>query len=97
MSRKALQLAPDASTPDHQVYVALEDALNGRTSGTVALLIQIDPEDLDDVPRLFFVFAETLASVQRAAPPIDPPRLTNRERKSKKPSPTMRQWTPTRT
>ena len=44
-----------------------EDALNGRTSETVALLIQIDPEDLDDIPRLFFVFAETLASVQRAA------------------------------
>jgi tetratricopeptide (TPR) repeat protein len=66
-SRKALQLSPDASTPVHQLYVALEDALEGRTSETVALLIQLDPEDLDDVPRLFFVFAETLAAVQRAA------------------------------
>ena len=66
--RKALQLPPDASTPVHQLYVALEDALGGRTSETIALLVQLDPEDLDDVPRLFFVFAETLAAVQRAAP-----------------------------
>lgn len=67
VSRKAL-LAPvnDTSTPDHQVWVALEDALNGKATEAAGLLRQIEPEDLDDVPRLFFVLAETLVAVQRA-------------------------------
>jgi hypothetical protein len=68
VSRKALLLPGDAALPDHQVYVALEDALNARTAEAARLLGQIDPEELDDVPRLFFVLAETLVAVQRAAP-----------------------------
>lgn len=68
VSRRALMLPGDTCTPDHQVFVALEDALNGRTPEAGAVLGQIEPEDLDDVPRLFFVFAETLIAVQRAQP-----------------------------
>jgi tetratricopeptide (TPR) repeat protein len=66
-SRKALMIpVDDTTTPDHQVWVALEDALNGRAAEAAALLHQVEPEDLDDLPRLFFVLAETLAAVQRA-------------------------------
>ena len=67
VSRKALT-NPDADTctPDHQVFVALEDALNGRTNEAAVLLSDIEPEDLDDVPRLFLILAATLVAVQRA-------------------------------
>ena len=68
VSRKALLLPGDTALPDHQVYVALEDALNNRTAEAARLLTQIDPEELDDVPRLFFVLAESLVAVQRADP-----------------------------
>ncbi len=66
VSRKAVRLPPDASTSDHQVFVALEDAFEGRTGDAEGWLSQIDPDDLDDIPRLFFLFAESLVSVQRA-------------------------------
>lgn len=68
VSRRALK-APtdDHTTPDHQVWVALEEALNGNTTQAASLLLQIEPEDLDDLPRLYFAFAETLVLVQRAA------------------------------
>jgi tetratricopeptide (TPR) repeat protein len=69
VSRKALTLPDeDTSTPDHQVWVALEDALKGRAQEAAAVLTQIDPDDLDDLPRLFFVLADSLVAVQRAAP-----------------------------
>jgi cellulose synthase operon protein C len=68
VSRRALSLPEGHSTPDHQVLVALEDALNGRSAEAAALLKQVDVDDLDDVPRLFFVMAEALTAVQRAAP-----------------------------
>jgi tetratricopeptide (TPR) repeat protein len=68
VSRKALSLPEeDATTPDHRVWVALENALNGRTPEAAVLIAQIDPEDLDDLPRLFLVLADALVAVQRAA------------------------------
>lgn len=68
VSRKALRLPGDAATPEHLVYVALDDALSGRTAEAASLVGEIDSEDLDDVPRLLFAFAETLLAVQRAGP-----------------------------
>jgi len=70
VSRKALELTKsDASTFDHLVFMALEEALEGnKTELAASLLKQVDPEDLDDIPRVLFVLAETLLSVQRAAP-----------------------------
>ncbi len=69
VSRKALMApADDTTTPDHQVWAALEDALSGRTTEAAGLLLQIEPEDLDDLPRLFFALAEGLVAVQRASP-----------------------------
>lgn len=65
-SRKALTLGNDATTPDHQVFVALEEALNGRTTEAAFLLREVEPEDLDDITRLYFHFAEALLSVQQS-------------------------------
>jgi len=66
ISLQALTQAPDPTTPEHQVFVAIEDALVGKTGDAALLLRDIDPEDLDDVPRLLFHFAESLIEVQRA-------------------------------
>ena len=67
VSQKALMSpADDTTTPDHQVWVAIEDALNGRSTEAAGLLLQIEPEDLDDLPHLYFILAEALVAVQRA-------------------------------
>ncbi len=68
VSYKALPLPADETTSDHQTYVALEDALNGRTAAAQSLLSEIEADELDDVPRLFFALAESLVAVQSAAP-----------------------------
>ena len=67
VSFKALTLPnQDPTVADHQVWVALEDALNGRGKEAGYLLEEIEVDDLDDLPRLFHVLAETLVAVQQA-------------------------------
>ncbi|MCE9530334.1 MAG: hypothetical protein K8T89_04250, partial [Planctomycetes bacterium] len=69
VSRTALSLSKgDTSLPDHQVFVALEEAIEGKTEVAASLLKHVDTEDLDDVPRLLYAFAETLIEVQQAPP-----------------------------
>jgi len=46
--------------------VAFEDALASRTQRAADLLARVDPEDLDDPPRLVLALAEGLVRVQKA-------------------------------
>jgi hypothetical protein len=57
--------AEDTSTDDFRVWLAFEEALNGRTDAADRLLAEVDDEELDDVPRILSAFARTLLQVQR--------------------------------
>lgn len=57
--------AEDPTTTDFRVWLAFEEALEGRTDRAQQLLAQIDEDDLDDVPRILLAFTIGLVSVQQ--------------------------------
>ena len=69
VSKKAVDLEESDSTlSTHEVWVALEDALAGRTQEASELLRKLDKDDLDDdLRQLYFAFAESLVLVQMAS------------------------------
>jgi cellulose synthase operon protein C len=62
----ALELqAEDTTTDDFRVWLAFEEALDGRADRAQRTLDSVDEEELDDVPRILFRLAKALIRVQR--------------------------------
>jgi tetratricopeptide (TPR) repeat protein len=57
--------AEDPTTIDFRVWMAFEEALDGRADQGERLLADIDEDDLDDVPRILQALAMALFAVQR--------------------------------
>ena len=68
VSQSAAKMHPDATSADHEVWLALEDALAGRTEQAGEHLDGVDDYKLDDVFGLLYTFAESLVMVQEAEP-----------------------------
>jgi hypothetical protein len=61
--------AEDPTTPDFRVWLAFEEAMEGRTDRAEGLLADIDEDDLDDVPRILHALSIALVTVQRNGRP----------------------------
>jgi cellulose synthase operon protein C len=59
----------DPTTPDFRVWLAFEEALDGRPERASGLLADIDDDDLDDVPRILHALTTGLIAVQRSGRP----------------------------
>jgi hypothetical protein len=57
--------AEDPTTTDFRVWMAFEEALDGRADQAERHLTDVDEEDLDDVPRVLHALTLALLSVQR--------------------------------
>ena len=57
--------ADDPTTTDFRVWLAFEEAIEGRTDRAQQLLSQVDEDDLDDVPRILFAFTTGLVAVRQ--------------------------------
>ena len=57
--------AEDPTTTDFRVWLAFEEALEGRPDRAERLLADTDEDDLDDVPRILHALTLALVSVQR--------------------------------
>jgi tetratricopeptide (TPR) repeat protein len=56
----------DTTTDDFRVWLAFEEALDGRADRAERTLGSVDEEELDDVPRVLYRLAKSLIGVQRA-------------------------------
>lgn len=57
--------AEDPTTTDFRVWMAFEEALDGRPDQAERLLADIDEDDLDNVPRVLRALTMALVAVQR--------------------------------
>ena len=68
VSQRALCSARvDDTTDELAVWVAIEDALAGRTADAEKILSQVNPQDLSDIPQVLHGLAQSLVAVQRAS------------------------------
>ena len=57
--------AEDPTTTDFRVWLAFEEAIEGRPDRSEKLLADVDEDDLDDVPLILHALIVSLMSVQR--------------------------------
>ncbi len=57
--------ADDPSIEDFRVWLAFEEALEGRTERAASLVKNVDEDELDDIPRILHAFTVSLIRVQR--------------------------------
>ena len=57
--------AEDTTTDDFRVWLAFEEAIEGRPDRADRLLDVVDAEELDDVPRVLHAMTKSLIEVQR--------------------------------
>jgi predicted Zn-dependent protease len=55
----------DPTTDDFRVWLAFEEALEGRPDRAESLIAEVDADELDDLPRIIRVLTESLIRVQR--------------------------------
>jgi tetratricopeptide (TPR) repeat protein len=61
--------AEDPSSDDFRVWLAFEEALDGRTDRADEMLAVVDEDELDDVPRVLHALTVALVQVQRRGRP----------------------------
>jgi cellulose synthase operon protein C len=59
----------DPTSIDFRVWMAFEEAIEGRPDKAEGLLIDVDDEELDDVPRILYSLTRGLIDVQRKGRP----------------------------
>ena len=59
----------DPTSIDFRVWLAFEEAIEGRPDKAEGLLIDVDDEELDDVPRILHSLTRGLIDVQRKGRP----------------------------
>ncbi len=67
VSRLALELKEDATTPYHRIWLAVDEALN-ESSATDGYLVAIEQANLDVTHRFLKVLVQALRKVQKAEP-----------------------------
>jgi hypothetical protein len=69
VSRRALELPADYTTPYHRTWLAFDDALAGATAAAAEGLGGLDVSPFDATHKYVHRMVEALLAVQQAAPP----------------------------